>query len=214
MDAIKALRRTGQADTAAKRAARLRETLEGIRHRALNPPAARPPVPRDIHAAVEAGIVEEPAATKGYHRTRSLGKPTATGPAENARDRFNSLQPNYANRLGVGPGGQVHHAIELQVLDRYPGAYTERELNAFQNMRGIPPENVGRRQLHNSKIRSVWNRHYAELDADLARQSLKPGTPAYNRVVRAHISAARDEIDAILGQFFSEQRRLVFPRTP
>jgi len=57
-----------------------------------------------------------------------------------ARERFKGLRDEYAKRLGVGQGGQVHHAIELQVLKHYPGAFTEAELNASENMRGIPAE--------------------------------------------------------------------------
>jgi hypothetical protein len=34
--------------------------------------------------------------------------------------------------------GQVHHAIEQQVLDRYPGLFSEQEINSLENLRGIP----------------------------------------------------------------------------
>src|SRR3712207_8953995 len=59
----------------------------------------------------------------------------------------------YTTLFRSDKGGQVHHAIELQVLNRYPGVFTSQELNAPANMRGIPPERQGKRQLHNAKIR-------------------------------------------------------------
>ena len=133
-----------------------------------------------------------------------LFRPTV---ADAARSAFNAVRDRFAQTLGVGRGGQVHHAIELQVLKRYPGAFTPAELNAASNMRGIPPELAGRRQLHNAKIREHWDRHYRTLDAQLAQQGLTPGSPAWRDHVRRYLTAARDEADYLYGQFFSEQRR-------
>jgi hypothetical protein len=143
-------------------------------------------------------------------RTRSPGtplrKPASNVVSTTARDRFNTLQPNYAQRLGVNTGGQVHHAIELQVLDRYPGAFTEAEINDFPNMRGIPQENSGLRQLHNSKIREIWNTAYRRIDQEIAIRKLIPGSTDYNKFVRSAMEDTRDTIDHVLGQFFSEYR--------
>lgn len=161
----------------------------------------------DIDRMVEQGITEHP----GPPTSRPASRPRPRRPASNARsaaarERFNSLRDGYAQRLGVGPGGQVHHGIELQALDRYPGVFTDAELNAFPNMRGIPAETAARRQLHNSKIREVWDRHYRGLDDQIAQRGLTPGTPAYNSYVRQYLTAGRDEMDHVLGQFFSEYR--------
>jgi hypothetical protein len=123
-----------------------------------------------------------------------------------ARDRFNTLQPSYAQRLGVNTGGQVHHAIELQVLDRYTGVFTEAEINDFPNMRGISQENSGLRQLHNSKIREIWNTAYRRIDQEIAIRKLIPGSTDYNKLVRSSMEDTRDTIDHVLGQFFSEYR--------
>jgi len=67
------------------------------------------------------------------------------------------MQAGYAKALNVGPYGQVHHAIELQVLDRFPGAFTASELNDIANMRGIPAE------LEGNDLRAAtdaWNQGY------------------------------------------------------
>ncbi len=52
----------------------------------------------------------------------------------------------------------VHHAIEQQVLVRYPGLVTEAELHSLQNLRGIPKELNP--DLHLSQIRKAWNAFY------------------------------------------------------
>lgn len=169
-------------------------------------------VPRDIDEAVERGIVEEITTTTRTPQVR-LSPPLTTGNAEAARDVFDSkLRDGYAQRLHVPSGGDVHHAIELRVLDRYPGAFSPSELNDFANMRGIPVETVKvpsgypSKQLHNSKIAEMWKRHYVALDREIASRGLRPGTDDYNRYVRDYLKSARDEVDHVLGQFFTEKR--------
>lgn len=166
-------------------------TLEGLEPTAH--PAARSPRQRGLTREQQLeGLTPE-----------QLG---ARGQAAAAGAKFKSLRGTYADKLGVGEGGQVHHAIELQTLDKYPGVFTEAELNSFSNMRGIPAEEEGAMQLHQSKIREVLDRHYEKLDTDITAQGLKPGTPEYNSYVRRYLTSARDEVDYILGQFFAEYR--------
>jgi Domain of unknown function (DUF4157) len=172
--------------------------------------ATRQVVPPDIDQAVEGGIIEEPHATDRPVTRPRPARPTTRGAAAAARSRFASLRDGYARRLGVR-SGDVHHAIELQVLDKYPGAFTETELNAFENMRGIPQEVGGLRQLHGSKIREIINRHYRTLDAEIRQRGLTVGTVEYNNLVRSSLLESRAEIDYLLGQFTTEQRATVFP---
>jgi hypothetical protein len=87
----------------------------------------------------------------------------------------NRLRDQYARSLGVGRGGQVHHAIELQVLRRYPGAYAPAELNALSNMRGVPGE----------LDPAVFARRQAALRAALARRRVQPGSPGWATAVSA-----------------------------
>ena len=169
-----------------------------------------------------------------------------------ARQWFTSkLRDGFARRLGVGTGGQVHHAIELQVLKRYPGAFSPKELNSFQNMRGIPGEmdpgrfhqrqaqfademrrrgiqpdspewkaairswqrnvqkgDLRRKQLHNSHIRTWWNRQYTELDEKLKkRPGLVRGSPAWRSYVHDYLTRSRKGLDAVLPGLFSEHRK-------
>jgi hypothetical protein len=160
----------------------------------------------DIDVMVERGIVEEAESTTRPVRRPRPGRPATTGLGEAARKEFDRVRDGYASRLGVASGGQVHHAIELQALDRYPGVFTASELNNFANMRGIGTEVAGRRQLHNSKIREVWDRHYRRIDGEISSRGLQPGTQAYNDFVRRNMEEARNELDHVLGQFFTEYR--------
>ncbi|MGA5689585.1 ribonuclease YeeF family protein [Cytobacillus pseudoceanisediminis] len=52
----------------------------------------------------------------------------------------------------------VHHAIEQQVLKKYPDLFTLEEIHALKNLRGIPKEINS--DIHLSKIRKDWNRFY------------------------------------------------------
>jgi len=56
----------------------------------------------------------------------------------------------------------VHHAIEQQVLKRYPGIFTKAEIHALENLRGIPKKINN--DLHLSKIRKEWNKFYKRFD--------------------------------------------------
>jgi len=52
----------------------------------------------------------------------------------------------------------VHHAVEQQVLIRYPGIISEDEIHSLENLRGIPNELNS--DLHLGRIRKEWNRFY------------------------------------------------------
>lgn len=56
----------------------------------------------------------------------------------------------------------VHHAVEQQVLRRPEtiGLFTKNEINAYNNLRGIPKEINSK--LHYSDIRKEWNKFYRE----------------------------------------------------
>jgi Pretoxin HINT domain/Domain of unknown function (DUF4280) len=56
----------------------------------------------------------------------------------------------------------VHHAVEQQVLKKYPGLFTRAEIDSLDNLRGIP--NALNNDLHLSKIRVEWNKFYKVFD--------------------------------------------------
>ncbi|MFF1285755.1 putative T7SS-secreted protein [Streptomyces sp. NPDC058299] len=84
----------------------------------------------------------------------------------------------------------VHHAIEQQVLKRYPGVFKADEMHSLENLRGIPKGDINSR-IHLSEIRVSWNEFY-----------------------RTHPTATRQEIldhvtkvDDMLGHWFSPRIR-------
>jgi hypothetical protein len=70
--------------------------------------------------------------------------------------------------------GVVHHAVEQQVLTRYPGVVTEAELHSLENLRGIPTEVNS--SLHLSQIRRDWNQFYRQTPNPTQSQLLQKAT--------------------------------------
>jgi len=56
----------------------------------------------------------------------------------------------------------VHHAVEQQVLKKWPGLFDEAFMHSLNNLRGIP-KNLNN-SLHLSKIRIEWNKFYRAFD--------------------------------------------------
>ncbi|MBP2858497.1 hypothetical protein J8657_12880, partial [Dickeya oryzae] len=83
----------------------------------------------------------------------------------------------------------VHHAVEQQVLKRYPGLFSTSEMHSLPNLRGIPKEINS--DVHLSKIRMEWNRFY-KANASPSREDL------LNKAT---------EIDNMLGNLFNPSIR-------
>jgi hypothetical protein len=77
--------------------------------------------------------------------------------------------------------GQVHHAVEQQVLDRYPGVATESEINSLPNLRGMPTGQAGI-DLHQSKIRVAWDSFYDQM-ASMGRTPTKNELLSFARML-------------------------------
>ena len=69
----------------------------------------------------------------------------------------------------------IHHAVEQQVLRKYPSLFSEVEINSFRNLRGIPVEINN--TVHLSAIRKIWDGFYEAMPnptrADLLKQATK-----------------------------------------
>jgi len=59
----------------------------------------------------------------------------------------------------IGKKIVVHHAIEQQVLHKYPGLFTPQEIHSLDNLRGIPMGRVNNK-MHLSLIRKLWKHFY------------------------------------------------------
>lgn len=147
------------------------------------------------------GESSEPGKTGGDqpNKNAGAGKPTSKQAQESSTD------PQDSKRVNAGETPQrieyrqvffdahpdlkgkvfVHHAIEQQVLDLYPGVMTEAEIHSLANLRGIP--NDVNNQVHLSDIRKEWNAFYLEHPKSVTKQQL--------------LTKAR-EIDQKYGRFF------------
>jgi hypothetical protein len=85
------------------------------------------------------------------------------------RNKFPSLQ---------GGGFNVHHAIEQQTLNKWPGLFDELEINSLENLRGISGEINP--DDHLSRIRKEWDNFY-----DL----YPPGTTPTRQAVLDHATS-------------------------
>ncbi len=63
----------------------------------------------------------------------------------------------------------VHHAIEQDIINKYPGLFTLSEIHSIENLRGIPKNKNS--LLHLSKIRRIWNEFYRQY-ANPSRQDI------------------------------------------
>jgi RHS repeat-associated protein len=117
--------------------------------------------------AVAKGVSENPgqsaaAAASAVARAEAVAAEVAA--AENAGATFGSAtSTDYSTTFfAANPEleGQVvvHHAVEQQVLKKFPGVVSEAEMHSLENLRGIPLEINS--DVHLSKIRIEWNRFY------------------------------------------------------
>jgi hypothetical protein len=68
----------------------------------------------------------------------------------------------------------VHHAVEQQVLKRYPGVVSEAQIHSLENLRGIPKELNS--DIHLSQIRREWNQFYRQTPSPTQEMLLQKAT--------------------------------------
>ena len=92
-----------------------------------------------------------------------------SGGAKNYRDTFFAANPTLKSSDFV-----VHHAVERQVLKKYPDLFSADELNSLPNLRGIPKKSNS--SVHLSDIRVLWNGFYKTHSKPSRRQVLDYAT--------------------------------------
>jgi hypothetical protein len=65
---------------------------------------------------------------------------------------------------------EIHHAIEQQVLKRYPGVASKAELHSLQNLRGIP--DAIKNEVQDRLIREAWDEFYKRHPVVATQQEL------------------------------------------
>ncbi|MFK4222766.1 RHS repeat-associated core domain-containing protein [Streptomyces sp. NPDC019890] len=95
--------------------------------------------------AIAGSIVEGAIPTRV---PASVGSSTSS----NYRSTFFKANPSLKGKVWV------HHAVEQQVLSKYPGLFSKSEINSLENLRGVPKSVNG--DLHLGRIRVLWNGFY------------------------------------------------------
>ncbi|NLW48259.1 MAG: RHS repeat-associated core domain-containing protein [Firmicutes bacterium] len=106
---------------------------------------------KGLKAILNTGILQKIGFNIG-RRIQKVITPEPEPVSTNYRETFFNKNPELRGEV------KVHHSIEQQVLNRYPGLFTTDEIHACQNLRGIP--NNSNSELHLSLIRKIWNRFY------------------------------------------------------
>jgi hypothetical protein len=124
--------------------------------------------------------------SKVVRTSESASARFGTAVSTNYRATFFDAHPALKNKV------VVHHAVEKQVLDRFPGTVAESEMHSLDNLRGVP--NALNSDLHLSKLRTEWNQFYKTFEA-------KGVTPTKEQLLQK-----ATEIDAKYGSHFNPPR--------
>ncbi|WP_327584616.1 hypothetical protein OHA25_54115 [Nonomuraea sp. NBC_00507] len=118
----------------------------------------------------------------------SLGTSVPTrGPARVGTSTSDDYRSTFFKATGLKEDDYVvHHAIEQQILDRYPGLFTKSEIHSLENLRGSVNSEV-----HLSMIRKLWNNFYDTNSNPTRQQVLNYAT----------------KIDDMLGHWFAPRVR-------
>ena len=119
-----------------------------------------------LGVAGHAGQVAE--AGKVATATERAGARFGNATSNDYRATFFAANPSLEGKV------VVHHAVEQQVLTRYPGTVTEAEMHSLENLRGIP--NGVNSDVHLSQIRREWNQFYRQNSNPTSQQLLDKAT--------------------------------------
>jgi hypothetical protein len=155
-------------------------TPRGAIPRAGPQPPARPP---DKAAAQSDRITSEARASGPFDSGARPAETTTSSDrvaAESGGATFGSANSNRYRTTFFGANPElrgrvfVHHAVEQQVLENYPGVVTDAEMHSLENLRGIPRHLNS--ELHLKQIRREWNRFYEENPTATRQQLLQKAT--------------------------------------
>jgi len=77
------------------------------------------------------------------------------------KNKWDQMFPSTVNPDGTSKLVR-HHAVEQQVLTKYPGVVSDVEMQSINNLRGIPKDINS--EVHLSAIRKEWNDFYKTFD--------------------------------------------------
>ncbi|MGH4008786.1 MAG: WXG100 family type VII secretion target [Pseudonocardiaceae bacterium] len=110
----------------------------------------------------------------GFQAIRGLRARFGNATSSDYRATFFNAYPDAAGRV------VVHHAVEQQVLKRYPNLVSRSQIHSLDNLRGVPKGSINNR-VHLSEIRREWNRFYRENPSPSAQDLLNQATKIDNK---------------------------------
>ncbi|KJG56056.1 hypothetical protein UA38_16410 [Photobacterium kishitanii] len=116
---------------------------------AVNDPSTAYPIPEDSDWRDTVLVFPDGSGIEPLYIVYSI---FGTAISKDYKKTFFDKNPELKGRV------VVHHAVEQQVLRRYPSLVSDSEIHSLENLRGIPKEKNN--SLHLSKIRKEWNRFY------------------------------------------------------
>ncbi|MFC3382023.1 polymorphic toxin-type HINT domain-containing protein, partial [Couchioplanes caeruleus subsp. azureus] len=122
--------------------------------------------------------------------TIPVRKPAGVG---NAAGKHNYRENFFSQNAETGAlRGKVvvHHAVEKDIVNRYPGLFTADELHSAENLRGIPKGAINS-NIHLSAIRLSWNAFYK----------------AHPNPTKQEVLDHATKVDDLLGQWFEPRIR-------
>ena len=108
----------------------------------------------DIGAVGEEALVTAKNLLQGTENATNAGAKFGNALSTDYRATFFAAHPELEGQV------IVHHAVEQQVLTKFPGVLTEAEIHSLENLRGIP--NGINSEVHLSQIRIDWNNFYEQ----------------------------------------------------
>jgi len=144
-----------------RRGERLLEAGEALRkaERAVEAGDAARKAERAVEVGEEVRRVERAVDAAQTARGAERAEEVAAASARFGKATSNDYRKTFLNAYPELEGQVVvHHAVEQQVLAKFPGVVTEAEIHSLENLRGVPFSTNS--DIHLSKIRTEWNDFY------------------------------------------------------
>ncbi|MCW3071232.1 MAG: hypothetical protein JWO44_1122 [Bacteroidetes bacterium] len=119
-------------------------------------------------------VKERKQPKKNYQKVSGYEK--ATFGSSTSRDYAKTFTNTYPKTQGKVV---VHHAVEQDILEKFPNLISESEMHSIENLRGIPKEINP--DIHLSQIRKEWNRFYKDFPKPTKQELLNKATEIDNK---------------------------------
>ncbi|WP_344836139.1 RHS repeat-associated core domain-containing protein [Kribbella ginsengisoli] len=125
-------------------------------------------LPAKLRGQYKCPPTETPGPKTATPKASEVGATVGKSASSNYRETFFGAHPSLRGKV------VVHHAIEQQVLKRYPNLFSASEIHSLENLRGIPL--AKNNTIHLSEIRRSWNAFYRSHASPTREEVLRHAT--------------------------------------